>query len=68
MYYGDILFRAIKVTKGSHLVEFYYEPLSFKVGAIISLFLICIIFVYIFLLRKIISKRTNQLLSVTRQN
>jgi hypothetical protein len=49
LYYGDILFRAIKLTKGSHMVEFYYQPTTFILGVSISLFFLCIIFIYIFL-------------------
>jgi uncharacterized membrane protein YfhO len=30
-------FRAVALTEGEHVVEFKYEPLSFKIGAIVSL-------------------------------
>ena len=31
------LFRAVKLTRGEHSVKFVYDPLSFKLGALISL-------------------------------
>ncbi len=52
IYYGDILFRAIKLTKGSHLIEFYYQPASFILGLSISTCFLCIIFIYIILNRR----------------
>ena len=35
---GNYLFQAIQVEAGSHVVEFQYQPVSFLVGAGISLF------------------------------
>jgi uncharacterized membrane protein YfhO len=52
IYYGDILFRAIKLTKGSHMVEFYYQPSSFILGLSITFCFLCIIFIYIILKRR----------------
>jgi hypothetical protein len=52
VYYGDILFRAIKLTKGNHAVEFYYQPLSFILGLSISIGCTCILLVYILLKRR----------------
>ena len=36
IYKADYAFRAIPVHKGIHIVEFHYEPKSFKVGLIVS--------------------------------
>ncbi len=52
IYFGDILFRAIRLTKGSHLVEFYYQPASFILGFNITFCFLCIIFIYIILKNK----------------
>ena len=58
VYYGDILFRAIKLTKGSHTVEFYYQPLSFILGLSISFGCTCILLVYLLLKRRRINGYT----------
>ncbi len=34
---ADVLFRAVYLSPGSHLVEFVYDPASFKIGAVVSL-------------------------------
>ena len=34
---ADVLFRAVRLPAGRHRVEFIYDPLSFKIGAVISL-------------------------------
>jgi len=34
---GNLIFRAVKLSPGKHLVKFQYDPLSFKLGAIVSL-------------------------------
>jgi len=34
---ADVLFRAVRLPAGRHRVEFVYDPLSFKIGAAISL-------------------------------
>lgn len=36
IYRANYTFRAVHVTKGNHIVRFSYEPLSFKIGALIS--------------------------------
>lgn len=43
---ANYLFRAIEMEKGKHEVRFYYDPLSFKIGALISgsTFLIIVIY------------------------
>jgi len=37
IYRADLLFRAVYLPAGQHKVEFIYDPLSFKLGAAISL-------------------------------
>lgn len=37
IYRADLLFRAVYLPAGQHRVEFIYDPLSFKLGAAISL-------------------------------
>ena len=37
IYRADLLFRAVYLPAGQHRVEFIYDPLSFKLGAVISL-------------------------------
>jgi len=37
IYRADLLFRAVYLPAGQHRVEFVYDPLSFKLGAAISL-------------------------------
>jgi hypothetical protein len=37
---ANYLFQAVEVSKGDHKVEFAYRPLTFKIGAIISIFTI----------------------------
>ena len=37
IYRADLLFRAVHLPAGQHRVEFVYDPLSFKLGAAISL-------------------------------
>jgi hypothetical protein len=49
IYRADYIFRAIFLDRGKHTVEFRYEPLSFRVGSIItlfSLFLAAGVFIY----------------------
>ena len=35
---ANYLVRAVELDPGKHKVEFYYDPVSFRVGLIISLF------------------------------
>jgi uncharacterized membrane protein YfhO len=37
IYRADYTFRAIPLNAGTHQVEFIYDPLSFKLGAAISI-------------------------------
>ncbi|HOW60067.1 MAG TPA: YfhO family protein [Candidatus Omnitrophota bacterium] len=37
IYIADLMFRGVFIEKGSHIIEFHYRPLSFIVGAILSL-------------------------------
>jgi hypothetical protein len=49
IYRADYAFRAIPVPQGSHEVEFYYEPNSFKIGLIISgVSLLVLVIVWVF--------------------
>ena len=36
IYLADYTFRAVALPKGNHTVEFIYEPLSFKIGILLS--------------------------------
>jgi uncharacterized membrane protein YfhO len=36
IYRADYNFRAVPISAGKHRVEFVYDPLSFKMGAIIT--------------------------------
>jgi len=40
---ADLLFRGIKLSRGTHTVEFIYAPLSFTLGAIVSLFSLALV-------------------------
>lgn len=42
---ADYTFRAVAIPKGSHTVEFFYDPKSFKLGLGISLFVLLLIVV-----------------------
>lgn len=52
VYYGDILFRTIYLEAGEHSVEFFYKPLSFTVGLIISVFFLFVSIIYLSIRRK----------------
>src|SRR3989344_335016 len=49
IFRANYTFRAIYLPEGSHLVKFVYQPLSFKVGVVISFLAILTILVIIFL-------------------
>jgi uncharacterized membrane protein YfhO len=56
IYRADYTFRAIPLNAGTHTVEFVYDPLSFKLGAAISILgIIGCIFIYL-VRRKSITK------------
>jgi hypothetical protein len=56
IYRADYTFRAIPLNAGAHTVEFIYDPLSFKLGAAISILgIIGCIFIYL-VRRKSITK------------
>jgi uncharacterized membrane protein YfhO len=43
-------FRALSLSQGQHMVEFKYEPLSFRIGLIVSLLTaLCIVLASVFL-------------------
>lgn len=44
---ADYTFRAVPLTPGEHLVRFYYDPLSFKAGLLISLAGLGLLIVYL---------------------
>jgi hypothetical protein len=46
IYRADYFLRAVVVPEGKHIVRFAYEPFSFKVGAIITLFTIAALAIY----------------------
>jgi hypothetical protein len=56
---ADVLFRAVKVPQGQHRIELRYDPLSFKIGSIVSLgaWMILIALLVITRKRVIISNR-----------
>src|SRR3989344_832794 len=49
IFRANYTFRAIYLPEGSHLVKFVYQPLSFKVGVVISFLAILTILVIIYL-------------------
>ncbi|HVO75112.1 MAG TPA: YfhO family protein [Ignavibacteriaceae bacterium] len=50
---SDYLFRGVFIEKGTHQVEFKYEPLSFRLGLVISVLTgIVIILIFILLIRR----------------
>ncbi|MEW6375392.1 MAG: YfhO family protein [Thermodesulfobacteriota bacterium] len=46
IYRANYAFRAVPLTAGTHQVEFVFEPISFKIGMLISLFTLAGIVVY----------------------
>lgn len=48
IFKANYAFRAVHLKKGEHLVRFSYEPVSFKIGLLISLLTGTLIFVWIF--------------------
>jgi hypothetical protein len=52
IYVADYTFRAIKVPQGSHLVRFYYDSKSFKIGLVISGFSIILLIGSYFVCKK----------------
>lgn len=38
IYRANYAFRSVVVPKGEHIVEFYFEPESFKIGIYVSIF------------------------------
>ena len=51
IYRANYVMRAVYLKEGNHTVRFIYDPLSFKVGLIITLLTLLIIFIY-FIRRK----------------
>lgn len=48
IYRANYMFRAVRLGAGEHEVKFIYDPMSFKIGAVISLLsaaLVCMVFV-----------------------
>jgi len=46
IYRADYFLRAIKVPAGRHLIQFIYDPLSFRIGAIISILTLLSLLLY----------------------
>ncbi len=46
IYKADVILRAVALNKGNHIVEFIYDPLSFKLGLIITFVTLCICGIY----------------------
>ena len=40
IYRANFMFRAVALDRGAHKIEFVYDPLSFKLGMVISIFTI----------------------------
>lgn len=47
IYRADYFLRAIKMPEGEHLVRFVYAPLSFKIGAAVSIVSLLILLLYL---------------------
>lgn len=43
IYRANYAFRAVTIDEGRHIVTFYYTPLTFKIGALISVFSLLVI-------------------------
>ncbi|MFQ6015173.1 MAG: YfhO family protein, partial [Anaerolineae bacterium] len=54
IYRANYVFRAVPIQEGRHLVEFVYDPLSFKIGVIISLLTLSLLFTLIIFKPKIL--------------
>ena len=52
LFYGDILFRTLYLPSGEHTVEYFYKPMSFQAGLIISLCFIFVSIIYVFIRRQ----------------
>ncbi len=60
IYRANYMFRAVHVPAGKHLVEFVYDPFSFKLGALISsITLLGLLGAFGFLWRKQLTLRRN---------
>ena len=59
IYKADLLFRAVALTKGNHIIIFSYEPASIKIGEIISGITIFLIIGYILLYNRHLWQRKN---------
>jgi len=47
IYRANYFLRAVKVPQGEHLVEFIYDPLSFRIGAFISIIALLSLIIYL---------------------
>jgi uncharacterized membrane protein YfhO len=43
IYKADYIFRAVQLGQGRHIVEFVFDPLSFKVGLVISVLTLLVV-------------------------
>ncbi|MFP4081637.1 MAG: YfhO family protein [Candidatus Aminicenantes bacterium] len=58
IYRANYLFRSVYLNKGDHTVEFFYRPLSFEIGA--SITVLTLIILMGILLRQIFGKKASQ--------
>jgi uncharacterized membrane protein YfhO len=49
---ADVIFRAVKLMPGRHVVEFDYEPFSFEAGAAISVVSLIVAAALAFVIRR----------------
>jgi len=53
IFKANHFFRAVVLAPGEHVVVFKYEPLSFKIGLIVSVFtILCIVAISVVVYRK----------------
>ena len=55
LYRADYLLRAVYLDRGEHSVKFVYDPISYRIGKVISLITLGLLFLYFFIFRPTIS-------------
>jgi hypothetical protein len=58
VYPANYIMRAVTVPEGTHIVEFYYRPLSFRIGAVLSLTTVIFLLALLFRSRSGYKRRT----------